>query len=513
MSDRTDRTDHPDYPLAQSIAEAVAADPAARALEFRDRWYTWGEMAATMARVDEVIDACPRGDTGVLARNTPAHVAALLAVLRRGGCFVVINPARGRDTARADVADLGLPLVLGGQEDIEVVRGAAPMTALAGLDDLQSFSLTDHGPAPPASASHPTGVAVRMLTSGTTGPPKRVDLTYEALGASVAGAKYLESRARRDDGRLRGVAVVNSPLAHIGGVFRVLQCVLDRRPFAYLERFSVDAWASAVRRHRPKAASLVPAALRMVLEAGPDPADLASLRAVTCGTAPLSPDDADAFTDRYGIPVLTSYAATEFAGGVAGWTLDDYRAHWRAKRGSAGRAQPGSALRVVDERTGRVLGPDQPGLLEVRPGQLGPGSGWLRTNDLARLDRDGFLFILGRADRAIIRGGFKVLPDRVARVLERHADVRGAVVLGVPDARLGAVPVALVEPRPGAAPDAAAILAAARESLAGYEVPVSLHVVAALPRTASGKPDLAATALGRAVAGRRESLPPVGTRI
>ena len=129
-------------------------------------------------------------------------------------------------------------------------------------------------------------------------------------------------------------------MVHIGGVFRVLQCVCEARPFALLDRFELDQWAEAVRRHRPRAVSLVPAALRMVLHSDLTRDDLASIRAVTSGTAPLSADDADAFTEKFGIPVLTSYAATEFGGGVAGWTLADYQKYWHDKRGSVGRRQP-----------------------------------------------------------------------------------------------------------------------------------------------------------------------------
>ena len=90
------------------------------------------------------------------------------------------------------------------------------------------------------------------------------------------------------------------------------------------------------------------------------------------------------------IPVLTSYAATEFGGGVAGWTLADYQKHWHDKRGSVGRPSLGAQLRVVDDE-GAPLGPDQAGLLEVKPGQLGPAADWMRTTDMARIDSDGFL--------------------------------------------------------------------------------------------------------------------------
>jgi acyl-CoA synthetase (AMP-forming)/AMP-acid ligase II len=333
----------------------------------------------------------------------------------------------------------------------------------------------------------PPDVAVRMLTSGTTGPPKRIDLSYDMLARSVMG---LDPHLSPAPTRLRrGVAIVNSPLVHIGGVFRVLQCIAEARPFVLLERFELKAWAEAVRTHRPRTVSLVPAALRTVLHSDLTRADLESIRAVTCGTAPLSADDADAFTEKYGIPVLTSYAATEFGGGVAGWTLADYEKYWHAKRGSVGRANPGAQLRVVDDE-GTTLGPDQVGLLEVKPGQLGPSAMWMRTTDLARIDADGFVWIGGRADQAIIRGGFKVMPDEVRIALEGHPAVAGAAVIGRSDERLGETPVAMVQLRESASADADTLVEYLRTRLARYEIPTEIAIVDAIPRTPSGKADL-----------------------
>ncbi len=333
------------------------------------------------------------------------------------------------------------------------------------------------------------GVAVRMLTSGTTGPPKRIDLTYDMLARSVIGPE--PDRSPPPTEPRQGVAIVNAPMVHIGGVFRVLQCVCEARPFVLLDRFELDRWADAVRRHRPRAVSLVPAALRMVLHSELTREDLASVRAVTSGTAPLSAEDADAFTAKFGIPVLTSYAATEFGGGVAGWTLADYENYWHDKRGSVGKASLGAQLRVVDD-DGAPLGPDQAGLLEVKPGQLGPSAEWMRTTDMARIDGDGFLWILGRADQAIIRGGFKVMPDDVRAALEGHPAVRGAAVVGRRDERLGETPVAMVELRDAASIDAAALVEFLRARLARYEIPTDIAIVAQIPRTPSGKADLGA---------------------
>src|SRR5690242_6728617 len=120
-----------------------------------------------------------------------------------------------------------------------------------------------------------------MLTSGTTGPPKRIDLTYDMLARSVITSP-MPTELRH------GVAIVNAPMVHIGGVYRVLQCVCEARPFALLDRFELTEWVEAVRRHRPRAVSLVPAALRMVLHSDLTRDDLAGILAVTSGTAPLS---------------------------------------------------------------------------------------------------------------------------------------------------------------------------------------------------------------------------------
>jgi long-chain acyl-CoA synthetase len=235
----------------------------------------------------------------------------------------------------------------------------------------------------------------------------------------------------------------------------------------------------------------VPTALRMVLHSDLPREDLASVRAVASGTAPLSPEDSDAFTEKYGVPVLTSYAATEFGGGVAGWTLADHQKYWQAKRGSVGRANTGAQLRVIGEDGGQ-LGPDQAGLLEVKPAQLGASADWLRTTDIARIDADGFLWIIGRADQAIIRGGFKVMPDDVRSALELHPDVADAAVVGRSDQRLGETPVAMVQLRVPASTDAAGLIDYLRTRLARYEIPAHIAIVAELPRTPSGKPDLTA---------------------
>jgi long-chain acyl-CoA synthetase len=473
-----------DHVLRQRIAAVLDLDPDAPAIEYEGQWFSWAQLGAQARHIATVVN--DGGLVGILLRNTPAHVAALLGVLLAGGTVVVINPSRGDDRTKNDIEDLRLPVVIGNTDDLTTLAGQASGSTVISMSTLDDDPRVTRGDG--RNAGRP-GVAVRMLTSGTTGPPKRIDLTYDMLAHSVMGPDPDTSPAPTEV--RSGVAIVNAPLVHIGGVFRVLQCVAEARPFVLLEKFDLDRWADAVRRHRPGAVSLVPAALRMVLHSDLSREDLKSIRAVTSGTAPLSAEDADAFQQKFGIPVLTSYAATEFGGGVAGWTLADHQRHWQSKRGSVGRANSGAQLRVVDD-DGNPLGPDEPGLLEVKPGQLGPSTDWMRTTDMARIDEDGFLWILGRADQAIIRGGFKVMPDDVRAALESHPAVQGAAVVGRPDDRLGETPVAVVELREAASADVDELVDYLRNRLARYEIPTEITIVDAIPRTPSGKPDLSA---------------------
>jgi acyl-CoA synthetase (AMP-forming)/AMP-acid ligase II len=481
--------------ISERLRAVLALDPSAAALEFEGRWSTWAELAAAAEAVDVVLRERSLGEgspVGLLLRNRPAALGTLLGLLRAGACVVTVNPLLGGERLRADVPGLGLPLVLGAPDDLALLpTDSLPHTARGVIGELGGPIEVTSTPRTTTTAADAPGVAVRMLTSGTTGPPKRVDLRFDMLDQVMRGAKHYETGTGSEVRLRSGVAIVNAPLVHVSGVFRVVQAVLDGRRIALLERFTVDGWTAAVREHRPKTVSLVPAALRMVFDADVEDDVFESVRSVVSGTAPLDPDLAEAFTARYGVPVLTSYGATEFGGGVAGWNLTDHEQFAAAKRGSVGRAHAGCSLRVVDPDDGTDLGLDTVGLLEVRAAQLGT-DGWVRTTDLARIDADGFLWVVGRADQTILRGGYKVQPEVVRAALERVPGVAEAAVVGVPDARLGAVPVAVVERRADAALDEAAVLAAAGAHLARYELPVAVAVVDALPRTASGKADLAA---------------------
>jgi acyl-coenzyme A synthetase/AMP-(fatty) acid ligase len=174
--------------------------------------------------------------------------------------------------------------------------------------------------------------------------------------------------------------------------------------------------------------------------------------------------------------------------------MADRRKWGTEKRGSVGRPHPGVELRIVDPANGHDVEPGAVGVLLARAPQIaGAHQGeWTRTNDLARIDEDGFVFIEGRVDDVIIRGGFKVDPTSVAAILCQHEDVIDAAVIALPDERLGQVPGAAVVLAAGkqSRPEAelqAELQAWVRSHLAPYAVPVVIRPVDALPRTPTMK--------------------------
>lgn len=489
--------------LAPKLRAIMAIDPDRTEIEFAGRDYSWGTLAHMAGAIEEALDALAMPDAcriGVILRNRPAHVAAVIAVLASERCLVTLNPMLPDDLFGSDVVDLGLPVIIAEREDVERAGvGAAARAAGANLIILDpelagvtiERSLTD-----PITPTLFPGVAIEMLTSGTTGKPKRVPMRRAALDVSFAGvAAYERGRDYADAPRLRsGVSMIANPLTHIGGIYGCIGALMAGRRIALLEKFSVDGWIDIVRRHQLKVASAVPSAVRMLLDAKLPREDLASLTAIVSGTAPLPPELVDAFLERYGIPILSNYGATEFVGAVAGWDIQTFRACWQEKRGAAGRVHADVAARIVDADSDAVLPPGEEGLLELQGAQLGTdfpvgGAAWLRTTDRAVLDADQFLFIRGRADNAIIRGGFKIHPDTIVDALHQHPAVREAAVIGVDDPRLGAVPAAAIILKAGHQPPT---LDAFREwlkpRLIAYQLPVYIRFVDEIPRTPSLKP-------------------------
>ncbi|MET0711552.1 MAG: fatty acid--CoA ligase family protein [Jiangellaceae bacterium] len=480
-----------------SIDEALGrlwdANDHARMLQCNGRWDSWGRVRALTERIDEALtDAgCgPAGRVAVVLTNRTESVAALIAIFRGGRTLVSVSPLQPPERLSADLASTGVCFVLAPPAlfDDESFRTTVTESGLTAWSlDADEVVLRARGT---AQVDHgDPNVAIEMLTSGTTGPAKRIPLTRNQLEASLASALQHNDRAEaRTKLPLSGtVGLVTLPIVHIGGLWSLLQSLVAARPLAMLDRFTLEGWHAVVKEHRPAVAGLPPAAIRSVLDSGIPREDLESIRAINAGTSPVDPDLVDAFYERFGIPILVIYGATEFSGAVAGWTVKDFRTRWAEKKGSVGRAFPGVRLRIVDD-DGAVLGADQPGRLQVATRQAGGGD-WITTSDLAHLDSDGYLYIDGRADDVIVRGGFKVAPETVVRALRSHPAVADAAVAPIPDRRLGQIPVAAVELRAGRSADGESLRDHCRATLTPYEVPARVYVVDELPRGAALKVD------------------------
>jgi len=484
--------------LGARIRAVLELDPAADAVEAGGRWYSWSSLGK---RIDALEAACTglglgsNARIGVLLRNKIDPYAALVFCFSSQRCLVTLNPAYPAEVLAQDIRKLRLPVVVGEAADLK----SEPVAAALAETGTASIALGENAGDPVCVLEALSGTSairtneasiIEMLTSGTTGTPKRIAIGRRGFEEVVA--RGLDPR---DKPRLSAnVQLLNGPFAHIGGIWHVINQLVAGRKACLLERFSVAGWHDAVVRHRPKSSATPPAALRMILDADIPKSDLSSLIVLTSGTAPLDWSVVDEVWQRYGIAVLTNYGATESSGAaIAGWSLEQFQQYRDSKRGSVGKIQAGVEARVVSPETGEPLKTGELGLLEARGNQMAAKPGeWMRTTDIAVLDADNFLWIKGRADQAIVRGGFKIQPDDVARAVEAHSAVKEAVVVGISDNRLGQVPHAAIVLKPGmAAPSQEEWSIFLRRSLTAYQVPVGFHVVDAIPRTTSLKPALA----------------------
>ena len=283
-------------------------------------------------------------------------------------------------------------------------------------------------------------------------------------------------------------ALLYYPLGNISGLFSILPALLNGHKLIVQDRFTVQGWRDYIVRYRPAASGTPAAAVQMILDADVSKEDLASLQFFSTGAAPLDPRVQQAFEERYGIPVLLSYGATEFGGPVCAMSPDLYAEFGKAKFGSVGKPFGGAQIRIVDPETNAVLGAGEEGLLEVISPKMGPN--WIHTSDMGVLDEDGFLFLRGRADGAIMRGGFKIVPETIQEALLGHPAISAASVVGVPDRRLGQVPGAAIQLKPGAeAPSFAELETFLRQLVLATYIPVYWMYVDELPKTVSLKVD------------------------
>jgi acyl-coenzyme A synthetase/AMP-(fatty) acid ligase len=444
--------------------------------------------------VGRLLAAAGLGRTAPIAfapRNRPSAVAAQLGMVASGHTlrmvYVFQSPAGiARDVGRADVAAVVAHAEDIGPELLEVAKaqglavialGPMDVTPVVGAECSTATLRTPPDPEP----------RIEVHTSGTTGPPKLIGFGYETISRYMVGQNNLLEARTEDDPPV----MLYLPLGNISGVYGTLPPLLRGHRALLADRFSLDLWRDYVRRYRPSSMGLPSAAIRMVLDSDATKEELSCIRALISGAAPLDPLVHQAFQDKFGIPILLVYGATEFGGPVAQMTLELHAEYGAAKHGSVGRPYGGAKLRVVDPDSGDEMPAGESGLLEVMSPRV--GEHWIRTTDLGRIDADGFIYHLGRADGAIMRGGFKLIPEVIERALSLHPAVAAAAVVGIPDPRLGEVPAAAIQLNAGVEPPTPAELEQhLRQHVYATHIPVAWRFVETLPRNASVKTDMAA---------------------
>jgi len=407
---------------------------------------------------------------GVMLPDGADAVAALFAVWLSGGVHVPLNPRLTGTELDRLLAATDPAAVVTAPDGAARVAGRPAVVVEAGGVAVR--------PGTPGRGRHDPGVAIVSLTSGTTGPPKPVPLRHDRV---LEGLDQVLGTLRARPGGTPMPNLIPVSLSLWAGLYQVLFAFRVGAPVVVMGGFDTVAFAELVRRFGIRSTVLPPAAMVMLAD-DERVHDLAPLRYVRSISSPLSPLQARRFRDRFGIRVLNGYGQTELGGEVVGWSAADSREFGDAKLGSVGRPHAGVEVRT-DGESGELL---------VRiPGRT---DGWHRTGDVARVDEDGFVWIEGRLSDMVNRGGLKVHPAEVEEVLRLSPAVADAAVAGVPDDRLGEVPVAFVV---AAGPvDDAELEALCRRHLAPYKVPVRFERVEALPRNEAGK------VLKRALPGR-----------
>lgn len=456
-------------------------------IEFERKWHSGNDITIY---IDQIADAltraglAPADPVGVVVRNRVPHAAAILGFIAARRPAAMIYSYQSAHSIARDIEKLRPAAVVLDREDwtetvaeaVATIGAAAVVLTLAGVELTAARKDREGVKLDPALAA----AGLHILTSGTTGPPKRVPVKTQVLQHTVLSMTVGRNMSPDDPPEL-----VHWPFGGVG------VCQLLTGPYAgkrtvLLEKFAVDEWVRAVKTYCITTSGVQPTIIRMLLDADVPREDLASLEYLPGGSGPLESEVRDEFERRYGIPLLWAYGATEFAGSVCAWTPALYRQYGAAHRDSAGKPLPGVQVRIVDSQTGAQVNPGQRGLLEAKVDVIGPD--WIRTTDMASMDADGFVSIHGRADGAINRGGFKILPETVRTVLLSHPAVRDACVVGVGDRRLGEVPFAAIEVQAGRPePSEAELKAWVRESLPTHHVPVAITIVDELPRNPAMK--------------------------
>ncbi|MDZ7917381.1 MAG: AMP-binding protein [Rhodococcus sp. (in: high G+C Gram-positive bacteria)] len=444
-----------------------------------------------------------------LGLNSPALLITMLASFRIGALFVPINFRLAGSELEGVFENSGAGTLVceaGHRMSVDAVRERTTLKTLLLIDN--DPAVAPDAPVPGwlrwsralAEASPSAGVyharfddpAILMYTSGTTGFPKGVVLTYGNLWWNSVN---VDSRI---DTRRQDVTYATAPLFHIGALNSFVLRTLVRGGTVVLRRkFDAEQFRDDLVDYQINSVFAVPSMLA-ALSRVPDifSVDLPALHTIVVAAAPVAPSLIHLFAD-HGIYLQQAWGLTETAPFATHLPVEQTR----LKAGSAGLAMPHTQVRVVDRVTNEPVAAGVPGEVVVRGPNVTPGywrnpkatveafddEGWFHSGDIGYLDADGYLYIVDRLKDLIISGGENVYPAEVERILAGMPGVADVAVVGVPDATWGETVAAVVSVASGAQLTLHEVREYASANLARYKLPTQLHFVDSVPRNPSGK--------------------------
>ncbi|MEO9328092.1 class I adenylate-forming enzyme family protein [Gordonia aurantiaca] len=464
------------------------------ALGGRESGLTHADVVSAARGGAAVISERDPSEVIYLGRNGPGYPQVFFSSVCAGVPFVPVNYRLGDEVLAELIADFRRPLVVVEERYRDKVAGR---DQVLGLDDFLAMARSSE-PLPPLDVPD-DAPAVLLHTSGTTSKPKVVPLRHENLQAYVFATVDFAGAAPDE------AALITVPPYHVAAVGATLTNFYGGRRVVHLPDFDAEEWLELVDREAISSATVVPTMLARIVDAlDGEVAKAPALRLISYGGArlplPILERAMRAFPDA---GFCNAYGLTETSSTLALLGPDDHAAalasdnpHIRRRLESVGRPVPGMEIEIRDVE-GTPVGPGETGLLFVRGAQvsgsyLGKGSvldehGWFPTNDQAWVDDEGYLFIAGRADDTIIRGGENIGPAEIEDVLLTHPAIRETAVIGLPDEEWGQRLVAVVvrDPRTDITEDE--VRSHVRARLRGSRTPDEVIWVDELPQTATGK--------------------------
>ena len=483
--------------LASNLANTTRAHADRVAVRVGDAAMTYRELDEASAKVAGLLrerGLKPGDRVGIMLPNVAEFVVVYYGVLRSGGIVVPMNPLLKRREVAYYLGDSGAGLIFAGHAFAEEARGGAEQVNAepiavepAGFPDLLASAAPDYEVADRDDGD----TAVILYTSGTTGQPKGAQLTHGNLASNTEVVRADIVRAQPDDVILGGL-----PLFHAFGQTAALNLAIAAGAcLTLLPRFDAETALRIIAGHRVTVFEGVPTMFVAMLYR-PDRAgyDVSALRRCFSGGASLPVEVLRRFEEAFGCMVLEGYGLSETSP-VASCNHPDRE----RKPGSIGTPVRGVQMRVVDKEdhevpqgeVGEIVirGPNVMKGYWHRPEETAEAmrDGWFHTGDLARVDSDGYFYIVDRKKDLIIRGGYNVYPREVEEVFYEHPAVAEVAVIGVPHPALGEEVGAAVTLKPGAAVTAEELREHVRALVAAYKYPRHVWIVEDLPKGPTGK--------------------------